>query len=94
MIYCYNERYNKQYCKFSSVLYSDLAHAHHHLLLKHTTNINIREHIQHFLLFLLFVWLPFLFKYEHEFYTHHFYHCSLVFIVVNKFFIQKTVLFY
>ena len=57
MIYCYNERYNKQHCKFSSVLYSDLAHAHHHLLLKHTTNINIREHIQHFLLFFLFVWL-------------------------------------
>ena len=55
MIYCYNERYNKQHCKFSSVLYSDLAHAHHHLLLKHTTNINITEHIQHFLLFLLFV---------------------------------------
>ena len=51
MIYCYNERYDKQHCKFSSVLYSDLAHAHHHLLLKHTTNINIREHIQNFLLF-------------------------------------------
>ena len=32
-------------------------HHHHHSMLKHGIDVVIREHIEHFLLFLPFVWL-------------------------------------